>query len=120
MSSVDTLLLYILGEPVDAVAVWKQLAEQFQKRTWANKLPVRICLYPLQLKSGDSIQEHIKLITETFSPLSVVGDKTTDENRVVLLLSRLPATYSVLVSALKTCVEVPSMEMVIECLLHKE
>ena len=29
--SVDLSLLYLIGDPVDLVAVWKKLEEQFQK-----------------------------------------------------------------------------------------
>ena len=39
--SVDPLLLFLLGDPEDPVAVWKKLSEQFQKKTWANKLSLR-------------------------------------------------------------------------------
>ena len=53
--AVDTSLLYLLSEPVDPAAVWKQLVEQFQKRTWANKLHLWKWLYYLQLKSGESM-----------------------------------------------------------------
>ena len=35
---VNTSLLYLPSEPVDAKAVWKHLVEQFPKRTRANKL----------------------------------------------------------------------------------
>ena len=38
--SVEPSLLYliIIGEPEDAVIVRKKLSNQFQKKTWANKL----------------------------------------------------------------------------------
>ena len=40
--SVSPNLLYLLGEePVDPVEVWNTLANQFQKRTWANKLSLK-------------------------------------------------------------------------------
>ena len=59
-------------------------------------------------------------MTETFSALSVVGDKITDEDRDVILLASLMDSYSVLVTALEVCAEVPSMDMVTEHLLHEE
>ena len=31
-------LLYLLGDPEDPVVVWKKLENQYQKKTWANKL----------------------------------------------------------------------------------
>ena len=39
--NVDPSLLYLLGEPVDPCIVWTKLSEQFQKKTWANKLVLR-------------------------------------------------------------------------------
>ena len=36
--AVDPLLLYLLGDPEDPKAVWKKLEEQFQPKTWSNKL----------------------------------------------------------------------------------
>ena len=45
--SVEPSLLYLIGDPVDPVAVWQKLADQFQKKTWANKLALRRRLYSL-------------------------------------------------------------------------
>ena len=36
--SVNPTLLYLLGDPEDPVAVWKKLSDQFQKKSWSNKL----------------------------------------------------------------------------------
>ncbi len=36
--SVYPSLLYLLGDPEDPVVVWKKLSDQFQKKSWANKL----------------------------------------------------------------------------------
>ena len=66
------------------------------------------------------MQEHIKMMTELFNELSVIGDKVSDEDRVVHLLASLPDSYNVLVTALEAAAEVPSMEVVIERLLHEE
>ncbi len=43
-------LLYLLGEPENPGAVWTRLEEQFQRKTWANKLHMRRKLYALILK----------------------------------------------------------------------
>ena len=36
--SVEPSLLYLLGDPQDPAVVWEKLADQFQKKAWANKL----------------------------------------------------------------------------------
>ncbi len=78
--SVEPSLLYLLGEPV---AVWKKLGDQFQKKSWANKLELRRRLYSLKLDEGGSVQAHIKTMMEVFEGLSVVGDPISEEDRVV-------------------------------------
>ena len=47
--------------------VWKQLSEQFQKKTWANKLALRRKLDNLRLQDEDSVKDHVKSMTEIFN-----------------------------------------------------
>ena len=65
------------------------LSDKFQKKTWANKLVLRRRLYSLKLKEGDSVQKHIREMTEIFEELAVIGDPV-EEDRVVHLLASLP------------------------------
>ena len=58
--------------------VWKKLADQFQK-TWANKLALQRKLCNLKLKDGQSTQKHIKMLTEIFDELSIIGDPLDEE-----------------------------------------
>ena len=118
--SIEPSLLYLIGDPEDPIVVWKKLADQFQKKTWANKLELRRKLHALRLRDSDSVQEHIKAMTETFDGLSVVGDPVANEDRVVHLLASLPDSYNMLVTALEASADVPQMEVVIERLLHEE
>lgn len=53
--SVDTTFLYLLGDPVNLVKVWKTLGNHFQK-SWANKLELRRKLYSLKMKEGEPVQ----------------------------------------------------------------
>lgn len=118
--SVEPSLLYLLGEPEDPCAVWKKLSDQFQKKSWPNKLTLRRRLYSLRLKEGDSMQEHIRTVTELFEELAVVGDPVSEEDRAVHLLASLPGSYDMLVTALEANSDVPKMEVVTERLLHEE
>ena len=97
---VDPTLLYLLRQhPENAAVLWKKLADQFQKKIWANKLSLRRKLYNLKLKDGQSMQKHIKMLTEIFNELSIIGDPLDEENQVVHLLASLPESY-MLVTAL--------------------
>ena len=108
--SIDPALLYFVGEPTNPIEVWQKLSDQFQKKTWANKLHLRKKLYAMRLKDGETMQEHIKAMTELFNELSVIGDQMNDKDRIVHLL----------VTALEVSAEVPNMEIVTERLLHEE
>ena len=118
--SIDPSLLYLIGDPVDPVDVWKKLGDQFQKKSWVNKLQLRKRLHTLGLKDGDSVQTHIKEMTEIFSELSIIGYKISDEDRVVYLLASLPDSFTTLVTALEASTDVPNMEVVTERLLYEE
>ena len=66
------------------------------------------------------MQDHVKTMTEIFSELSIVNDPISEEDRVIHLLASLPESYSILVTALETNVEVSNMEILTERLLHEE
>ncbi|ORU94977.1 MAG: hypothetical protein A6F71_10150 [Cycloclasticus sp. symbiont of Poecilosclerida sp. M] len=118
--SVDPTLLYLIGEPTDPKAVWDKLADQFQKKTWANKLEMRRKLHSLRMKEDDSVQGHIRRMTEVFNELSAMDAAMSEEDRVICLLASLPESFGVLITALEACDEVPKMDVVMERLLHEE
>ena len=118
--SVDPSLLYLIGDCEDPVAVWQLLSNQFQKATWANRLALRRRLHSLRLKEGESVQDHIKAITEIFNELSVIGDNIKVEDKVVCLLASLPESFDMLVTALEASPDIPEMGTVVERLLHEE
>ena len=118
--SLDAKLLYLLDDPVCPVVVWKKLADQFERKSWCNKLELRRKLYNLKLKQGCSVQSHIREITEIFNSLAVIGDVLTPEDKVVHLLASLPESYNMLVTAFEANSKVPDMEIVTERLIAEE
>ena len=118
--TVDLTLLYLIEEPDSSVTVWEKLANQFQKKTWVNKLILRRKLYALRLKDEDSVHEHIKAMTEIFNELSVIGVKMGEKDRVVHLHASLPDSYDTLVTALEVSPDVLKMDVVTEKVLYEE
>ena len=118
--AVEPSLLYLLGDPKDPAEVWKKLADQFEKKSWANKHALRRKLYSLKLKENESAQNHVKSMMEIFEALSVVGYVVEEEDRVVHILASLPESFQMLVTALQASPEVPKLEIVAERLLHEE
>ena len=119
--AMEPSLLYLVGpDPTDPVVVWRTLADQFQCKTWANKLELKRKLFSLRLVEGGSVQQHIKFMSEICDELSAIGETVSEEDRVVYLLASLPESYSVLVTALEANADVPSLAIVREKLLHEE
>ena len=54
----------------------------------------------MKLKDGQSMQKHVKMLTEIFDELSIISDLLDEENQVVHLLASLPESYDMLVTAL--------------------
>lgn len=71
----------------------------------------------MKLKEGDSVQEHIRQMTEIFKELAVI---VKEEDQVVYLLASLPESYDMLVTALEANADVPQIDVVTERLLHEE
>ena len=119
--AVDPRLLYIIEpDPTDPITVWKTLANQFQRKTWANKLDLKRKLFSMRLNEGSSVQEHLKSMTEICDELSAIGEPVNEEDRVIYLLASLPESYNVLVTTLEANAEVPRLELVTERLIHYE
>ena len=72
----------LIGEPTDPTEVWTKLENQFQKKSWANKLSMRRKLHSLRLKDGDSVQDHVKQ-----NALSVMDAPVSEEDRVIYFLA---------------------------------
>ena len=97
--------------------MWKNLADQFEKKTWATSLDLHRKLHSMRLKGG---QEHTKAMTKLFDSLSVAGENVSEEDRVLYLLASLPDDYNVLVTALEVHEDMPKLEVVTERILHQE
>ena len=118
--AVEPSLLYLLGDPQEPQLVWEKLQQQFQRKSWCNKLVLRRKLYNLKLKTDGDIQSHIKQMLEIFDELSIIGDPMEEEDRVVHVLASLPEPFEMLVTALEANEEVPKLEIVTERLLNEE
>ena len=57
--ALDTTLLYLLDDPEDPAVVWKILEDQYQKKSWANRLRLRRKLYSLKVDEDQPIQKHL-------------------------------------------------------------
>ena len=59
-------------------------------------------------------------MVEIFDSLAVIGEEVEEEDRVVHILTSLPESYNMLVTAFEASSEVPRIEIVTERLLNEE
>ena len=118
--AVEPSLLYLLGDPQDPAVVWKTLEDQFQKKSWANKLRLRRRLYNLKVDEDQPIQKHLKNLSEIFQELAIIGYPVDEEDRVTQVIGSLPESYDMLVTALEACSEIPNMESITEKIIQEE
>ena len=57
----------------------------------------------MRLEDGDSVQDHVKQMTEIFNALSVMDAPVSEEDRVIYLLASLPESFGVLVTSGGQC-----------------
>ena len=117
--TISTNLLYLLGAPTDSKTVWQVLEEQYQKKSWANVFQKRRKLQSLKLRDGQSVQAHVKQLTEVME-LAIIDVPVKEADRVMYLLDSLPDSMSVLVTAMEACPTIPTWSVVMEKLLHEE
>ena len=80
--AVEPSLLYLLGDPQDPSVVWKTLEDQFQKKSWANKVRLRRKMTNLKVEDDQPIQKHLKNLSEIFQELAIIGYPVDEEERV--------------------------------------
>ena len=66
------------------------------------------------------MQKHVKMLTEIFDELPIIGDPLGEENPEVHLLEKLPEPYDMLVAALEASAEFPKLEIIVERLFLEE
>ena len=114
--------LYLVGpdEEQNPNALWSKLETIYQQTSFSNRLTLRKKLTTLRLKNGESLQQHIKSLVEIFDQLAVGGHAVSNEDKVMTLLSSLPKSFDILVTALELRESTPSWDCVVERLYKEE
>lgn len=120
--SVSPQLHYVLGNPLPACpnALWVTLERKFQRKTWANISEKRKKLHSLHMKEGESVEEHMRTLTELMDQLSVIDTPIKLEERSMYLIESLPPSMDTLVTAMSGSVDVPDWDTIAEKLRTEE
>eukprot|EP00253_Pinus_taeda_P023515 PITA_23515 len=85
-----------------------------------NKLFLRIKLYNLRMKDGDSVIEHINAFNIVVTQLASVDIKISDEDKCISLLCSLPDSWDSLVIAIGSNTTALHFDEIVSSLLTKE
>jgi len=116
--AVDPKIYYILGDPKDPQEAWMKIQNQYEGNTFQNRFKLRNQLYHMRLNENEDMNNHIKNMTEIFDKLSVMGESLQEEDKVIHILSSLPKSFNVLVTAIVAQEKVPKLEFIYERLKH--
>lgn len=95
----DEVLQYVV-DLKSALQVWAKLESIYMTKSLTNKLFLKKQLYSLQMEEGSDLLEHINTFNQILSKLASLEVSMEDEDRALLLLSSLPASYDHLVTTL--------------------
>jgi transposase InsO family protein len=82
--------------------VMKALSDMYEKPSAANKVYLMRRLYNLRMSEGRSVADHINEFNMIISQLSSVEINTDDEIKALLLISSLPESWDVIVTAVSS------------------
>lgn len=120
--TISTQLHYVLGNPTPTCprALWLNLEQQFQRKSWPNISAKRKKLHGLRMTEGESVEGHMKALAELMDELSVIDTPIKLAERSMYLLESLPPAMDNLVTAMTGSVEVPAWDVIAERLRTEE
>ena len=87
-------------DDVSTAAIWLKLESQYMSKSLSNKLNLKRKLYELKMAEGADLAQHVHTFNKIISDLLQINIKFDDENKAMILLSSLPASYEHLVTTL--------------------
>ena len=93
-------LRYDVMDDVSIVAIWLKLESRYMSKPLTNKLNLKRKLYELNMVEGADLAQHVHTFNKIISDLLWIDTKFDDENKVMMLLSSLSASYEHLVTTL--------------------
>ena len=121
MSTIRLLLadevMYDVMEENSTVRIWLNLEKRYMPKSLTNKLHLKQKLYGLKMTKGADLRQHINTFKQIISDMLQIDIKFEDENKTMMLLTSLPASYEHLVMTLLYKKEILELEKVLGALL---
>lgn len=119
--SVGDSIVSLIRNTTTAKEAWDNIQEHFMKDTMSNKVRLIRKICSTKLKEGGNLDKHLQKMNEYFQQLHSMGETKLSETwSVAFLLSSLPDSYDVLVTALETRPEAELTLNLVEAKLKDE
>lgn len=112
--------LYLVTSCITPIDAWNCLCNHYEVNSLGNKLYLKKQYFRAEMKTGTSVDSHIKYMKELSDRLASIGSPIADEDQVVALLGSLPSNYDSLVTALEARLDNISIGFVQQMLKHEE
>ncbi|KAK8931256.1 hypothetical protein KSP39_PZI016816 [Platanthera zijinensis] len=113
-------VLFNIGTEETTVGLWEKLERLYLAKSVTTRLLLKQRLYTLKMQEGGNLQEHFNVFNGLLSQLHVVGSKVEEEDKTLLLLTSLPASYKHMVTTLLYGKDTVGLEEVTSALLSSQ
>ncbi|KAK8914556.1 hypothetical protein KSP39_PZI024197 [Platanthera zijinensis] len=113
-------VLFNIGTKETAVELWEKLERLYLAKSVTTRLLLKQRLYALKMQEGGNLQEHFNVFNGLLSQLHVVGSKVEEEDKALLLLTSLPASYKHMVTMLLYGKDTVGLEEVTSAMLSSQ
>uniref|UniRef100_A0A2N9F5E5 CCHC-type domain-containing protein n=1 Tax=Fagus sylvatica TaxID=28930 RepID=A0A2N9F5E5_FAGSY len=110
-------VMYDVMEENSTVGIWLNLEKRYMSKSLTNKLHLKQKLYGLKMTEGADLRQHINTFKQIISDMLRIDIKFEDEDKAMMLLTSLPASYEHLVTTLLYGKETLELEEVSGALL---
>uniref|UniRef100_A0A2N9EZR3 CCHC-type domain-containing protein n=1 Tax=Fagus sylvatica TaxID=28930 RepID=A0A2N9EZR3_FAGSY len=124
MKAVSTIRLLLVDEVMydvmeenSTTGIWLNLEKRYMSKSLTNKLHLKQKLYGLKMTEGADLRQHINTFKQIISDMLRIDIKFEDEDKAMMLLTSLPASYEHLVTTLLYGKETLELEEVSGALL---
>uniref|UniRef100_A0A2N9EUJ4 CCHC-type domain-containing protein n=1 Tax=Fagus sylvatica TaxID=28930 RepID=A0A2N9EUJ4_FAGSY len=110
-------VMYDVMEENSTAGIWLNLEKRYMSKSLTNKLHLKQNLYGLKMTKGADLRQHINTFKQIISDMLRIDIKFEDEDKAMMLLTSLPASYEHLVTILLFGKETLELEEVSGALL---
>uniref|UniRef100_A0A2N9FLA5 CCHC-type domain-containing protein n=1 Tax=Fagus sylvatica TaxID=28930 RepID=A0A2N9FLA5_FAGSY len=110
-------VMYDVMEENSTAGIWLNLEKRYMSKSLTNKLHLKQKLYGLKMTEGADLRQHINTFKQIISDMLRIDIKFEDEDKAMMLLTSLSASYEHLVTTLLYGKETLELEEVSGALL---